>query len=87
MANGGFSWFPGERDSWYITQYIVEGMAHLHHLGVASVKEDGPTWRMVKNAVSYLDRRMVEWYEEMEKWIGKENPTFIACLHSKLDAA
>ena len=25
LANGGFSWMPGGRDSWYITQYIVEG--------------------------------------------------------------
>ncbi|MEN0006920.1 MAG: alpha-2-macroglobulin family protein, partial [Bacteroidota bacterium] len=23
--NGGFSWFPGGRESWYITQHLVEG--------------------------------------------------------------
>ncbi|MBK7337183.1 MAG: hypothetical protein IPJ00_13930 [Saprospirales bacterium] len=68
LPNGGFSWFPGERDSWYITQYIVEGMAHLHKLGVTSVQNE----QMVKNAVSYTDRRMEEWYRDLEKWIGKD---------------
>ncbi|MBK7410106.1 MAG: alpha-2-macroglobulin [Saprospirales bacterium] len=72
LPGGGFSWFPGERDNWYITQYIVEGMAHLHNLGVASIVEDPQTWNMVKPAVGYIDQRMVEWYRDLEKSIGKD---------------
>lgn len=72
LPGGGFSWFPGERDDWYITQYIVEGLAHLHELGVASITDDPQTWNMVKPAVSYLDQRMVEWYIDLQKWAGKD---------------
>eukprot|EP00388_Colpodella_angusta_P048649 GDKK01076943.1.p1 GENE.GDKK01076943.1~~GDKK01076943.1.p1 ORF type:complete len:508 (+),score=33.86 GDKK01076943.1:91-1614(+) len=34
-SDGGFAWFPGGRGSWYITQHIAMGMAHLIHLGVS----------------------------------------------------
>jgi hypothetical protein len=36
--SGGFPWFPGGRDSWYITQYIIEGMGHLNYLGAIGEK-------------------------------------------------
>ena len=72
LPGGGFSWFPGERDNWYITQYIVEGLAHLHKLGVAGITEDPQTWNMVKPAVSYLDQQMVDWYTDLQKWAGKD---------------
>lgn len=72
LGNGGFSWFAGDRDNWYITQYIVEGMAHLHRLGVAGVKDNPKTWQMVGKAVHYTDERMIDWYNDLEKWIGKD---------------
>jgi uncharacterized protein YfaS (alpha-2-macroglobulin family) len=74
LSNGGWSWFPGGRDSWYITQYLVEGFGHLDALGVADVTENGETWRMVRDAISYIDARMVERYEELEKRV-KEGKT------------
>ena len=39
MPGGGWSWFPGGRDSWYITQYIVEGLGHLQKLNVKDIQE------------------------------------------------
>ncbi|MDD4309341.1 MAG: alpha-2-macroglobulin family protein, partial [Candidatus Cloacimonetes bacterium] len=33
-GSGAWSWFPGMPDSWWVTQYIMEGMGHLIHLGV-----------------------------------------------------
>ncbi len=69
MASGGFAWFPGGRDNWYITQYIVEGFGHLKKLGV-----DVPTGSrndIVQNAIPYLDARMIEWYNELEKQVAK----------------
>lgn len=73
LDNGGFSWFPGERDSWYITQYIIQGMAHLDRLGVTDIGPDGANWNMVKSGVGYLDRRMIEWYEDLKKWAPGED--------------
>ena len=40
LDNGGFSWFPGGRDDWYISQYLTEGFGHLAALGVKSVQDD-----------------------------------------------
>ena len=33
-SNGGFVWFDGGPDDWYITQHIVTGFSHLDKLGV-----------------------------------------------------
>lgn len=65
LPGGGFAWFPGGRDSWYVTQYLIEGLGHLDYLGVTSIQEDPNTWRMVENAVQYLDRRVEAYYDEL----------------------
>jgi uncharacterized protein YfaS (alpha-2-macroglobulin family) len=72
--DGGFAWFPGGDDSWYITQYIVEGFGHLDVLGVKSIKSDYQVAEMVVEAVNYTDDRLVEHYETLlkEAKISKE---------------
>ncbi|RMF28212.1 MAG: alpha-2-macroglobulin, partial [Bacteroidetes bacterium] len=67
LPGGGFAWFPGGRDNWYITQYIVEGMGHLDRLGVRRITDDDATWSMVRDAVRYCDERIVEHYETLER--------------------
>ena len=67
LSNGGYAWFPGGKDSWYITQYIVEGFGHLDKLGVKQLDSDAKTKEMVAKAVSYCDDRLVEYYQEIEK--------------------
>ncbi len=69
--NGGFPWFEGMRDDRYITQHIVTGMGHLDHLGVKNVREDDKVWKMVKDAVRYLDNRIREDYEWIVKYDSK----------------
>jgi hypothetical protein len=61
--NGGWSWFPGDRDSRYITQHIITGFGHLDHLGVKSIRDDNRVWSMVAQGVPYLDARMQEDYD------------------------
>ena len=65
--DGGFAWFPGGADSWYITQYIVEGFGHLDVLGVKSIKSDYQVAEMVMKAVNYTDDRLAEHYETLLK--------------------
>lgn len=65
LGNGGFSWFPGGRDSWYITQYIVEGMGHLNELGVTDIKSDPKLQKMLNQAVIFIDNRIAEQYEDL----------------------
>ena len=70
-GNGGFSWFPGGRDSWYITQHIVSGMGHLDKLGVKALKEDKKANQMMTKSVNYIDNRLAEHYNEMKKNLKK----------------
>ncbi|MFK7786004.1 MAG: alpha-2-macroglobulin family protein [Crocinitomicaceae bacterium] len=66
VSNGGWPWFPGMRESRYITQHIVTGMGHLDNLGVKDVRENRKTWNMVQKAVAYLDRELVKDFNLMK---------------------
>ncbi|QQS34847.1 MAG: hypothetical protein IPM56_11310 [Ignavibacteriales bacterium] len=67
-SNGGWSWFKGCPDSWYITQYIVSGMGHLDKLGIKNFRQNPSTWEMVRKAVYYTDARMHEYYMNLKKY-------------------
>lgn len=71
-SNGGWPWFPGMRDSRYITQHIVTGLGHLINLNVGDLKNDQKTWAMIKDAVRYLDNRIREDYEYLKKHFPKK---------------
>ncbi|MEO0472566.1 MAG: alpha-2-macroglobulin family protein, partial [Bacteroidota bacterium] len=57
-SNGAFSWFPGMRDSRYITQLVVLGMGHLQKLGVSAASGNPEINNMVASALPYLDRQI-----------------------------
>lgn len=63
MSNGAWAWFPGGRDNWYITQYIMEGFGHLRKMGVDVKGRE--TEDMIQKAIPYLDSKMIEWYDEL----------------------
>lgn len=70
-SNGGFVWFDGGPDDWYITQHIVTGFSHLDKLGVIKARENAEVWDMVTHAVRYCDDRMREEYVAMKKYSPK----------------
>ncbi len=70
-SNGGFVWFDGGPDDWYITQHIVTGFSHLDKLGVIKARENGEVWDMITKAVKYCDDRMREEYTNMKKYSPK----------------
>jgi hypothetical protein len=63
VSNGAWPWFPGMPESEYITRHIVCGMGHLDKLGVRSVRDDKRTWKMVQDAIGYLDIQMKKDYD------------------------
>lgn len=65
--SGAWSWFPDMPDSWWITQYIVEGFGHLDHLGVKSVRTDQTSWKMLNAAIGYMDQQILQDYQELLK--------------------
>jgi uncharacterized protein YfaS (alpha-2-macroglobulin family) len=62
MPEGGFPWFKGDtRPDQYITQYIVTGIGRLQHLGIRNERMES----IASRAIPYLDRKMMEGYQEL----------------------
>lgn len=66
-ASGAWPWYAGMNDSWWVTQYIVEGFGHLDKLGVTAIRKDPKVWAMVKPAVDYIDRQILKDYEYIKQ--------------------
>lgn len=66
-GTGGFAWFPGGKDSWYITQYLVEGFGHMKQLGVKNITQDNGTQELITKAIRFIDQEIKRDYEELEK--------------------
>lgn len=67
--DGGFSWFPGGRDSWYITQYLLEGMGHLEHLQVLDASNDQSLSAITTNSLEFIDRAFQSHYDDLQQKI------------------
>ena len=76
LSNGGFAWFPGGRDSWYITQNLVEGMGHLQKLNALDIGRESAVDNMLSKAVSYMDNRLVKHYDDLAKRVKNGNTKF-----------
>ncbi len=70
MPSGGFSWFPGGRESWYITQYLVEGFGHLKQLGAEEANINLAS-QMVGKAIGFIDEEAIEYHERIENQVSK----------------
>lgn len=70
-ANGGWSWFEGGRESWYITQHIAEGVGHLSKLGVDLQRNNTQTAAMVRKAVNFMDNEFLEYYKKLEESVNR----------------
>lgn len=71
--DGGFSWFPGGRSNWYITQYIVEGLGHLDRLGVDVAKQDAKAKKISNRAIRYIDDRIAQQYKDLKDRVAASN--------------
>lgn len=76
-ANGGWPWFPGMKESRYITQHIITGMGHLDHLGIKDIREDRRVWNMIQKGVAYLDGEIREDYRLAKKY----DPNYLVNQH------
>ena len=65
--NGGFTWFKGMPDDRFITQYIITGIGRLMHIGVTETASDSRILQIVEKALPYLDARIKEDYDELQK--------------------
>jgi uncharacterized protein YfaS (alpha-2-macroglobulin family) len=67
QSSGGFPWFKGMPESWYITQHIIGGFAHLHKLGVTDVRNNPAIWNMIQKAIPFIDKELTKNYNELKK--------------------
>ena len=74
LGSGGWAWFTGGQDSWYITQYILSGFMHLQKLGAFDPQKDQKSAQMIEKAFGYCDRKLNEQYAELER-LAKEGKT------------
>ncbi|MCS6930302.1 MAG: MG2 domain-containing protein [Saprospiraceae bacterium] len=65
--SGGWSWFPGGRENWFITQHIVAGLGHLKHLGVLNIGQDREIGHMLDRALAFCHKEIQRQYAELEK--------------------
>jgi uncharacterized protein YfaS (alpha-2-macroglobulin family) len=63
-GNGSFSWFPGMKESPYITEIVALGLGHTQKLGVKSSEK---MQNMAEKAILYLDGEMDKQYDKMKR--------------------
>lgn len=80
QRSGGWPWFEGMRESWYITQHIVAGLGHLDHLKVKMIREDTRVDRMTKAALGFMDEALRRQYEEVKR-LAKDNKSKLSDNH------
>jgi uncharacterized protein YfaS (alpha-2-macroglobulin family) len=71
LSNGGFTWFPGGRDDWYITQYMTEGFGHLSKLGVIDLSKDANTKNFVTKSLMYCREKAKKEYDDLQDLIKR----------------
>ncbi|MFN7119422.1 MAG: alpha-2-macroglobulin family protein, partial [Saprospiraceae bacterium] len=70
--SGAFPWFSGGPDNWYITQYILEGIGHLDHLGVEELSKDQNAMQIAQKGIGYIDNQVKRHYAELELQVKNE---------------
>jgi uncharacterized protein YfaS (alpha-2-macroglobulin family) len=73
---GGWSWFPGGRGDWYITQHIVAGLGHLDKLGALQAKEDNRIGTLTKGALGFCRKKLEEQYRDLEGHVKRNKMRF-----------
>ncbi len=71
LSSGGWPWFSGGQDSWYITQYIATGFMHLEKLGAFDPNKDQQSNRMLDKAMNYCQGKLNDQYAKLELEVQK----------------
>ncbi len=64
--SGGFPWFSGGDESYFITRHIVAGLGHLDKLGIKQEEKSDISY-MTADAIKYLDAEFIDSYDQYVK--------------------
>ncbi len=67
LSSGAWPWFKGMKADRHTTQSIVLGMAKLHNKGIIDLTSNNRRLQMIRKAVNWLDARLVDDYNKIEK--------------------
>ena len=81
LGNGGFSWMPGGRDNWYISQYVLEGIVRMNDMGIDWQSDISNSGIDFVKAVNYLDDRFYEYYEDQKTLENRVSALIIHYLY------
>lgn len=69
--NGGWPWFKGMKESWYITQHIACGFGKLSKLGVTDIQTNSTIKTMSEKAIGFIDDELADSYKELKKYCNE----------------
>ena len=82
--SGGWPWFEGMRENRIVTLTILTGLGRLNHLGVRYTEQGGQVAEMIRKAISYLDKEIVNDYQQLQKNVpGKLNENHLTPVQVK----
>lgn len=67
-AGGGWPWFKGCPDDWYITQHILMGFGKLKKLGVLNAENEQQIANMKERALRFCDEKLLKHYQDMKRY-------------------
>ncbi|MFA7616565.1 MAG: MG2 domain-containing protein [Weeksellaceae bacterium] len=67
-TNGGFPWFEGGSESFYITAHIISGFGHLQKMKIdLNQKANANPDSMIQNAIRFIDSEMEKTWDKYQK--------------------
>ncbi|MGB9697312.1 MAG: alpha-2-macroglobulin family protein [Ignavibacteria bacterium] len=72
LSNGGFPWFKGMPDDWFITQHILTGFGKLRKMGIEDVTNNNSVKSIIVSAIKYVDSRIANDYNRLVE-LGRRN--------------
>lgn len=76
MASGGFAWFKGGKESYYITQYIALGIGKLLHLNAVPASQNDKLQALAVNAMNYIQKENEEFLKRDKRDWSKDHLYF-----------
>ncbi len=70
-SDGGWPWFSGGPDDWYITQHILMGFGKLVKLGILNTEKEQQIAYMTENAMRYCDEKLLQHYQNLKRYNKK----------------
>lgn len=78
---GGFSWFPGGQESWYITQYTAEGFMRLEDMGLLDAELSDRVAPLLAKAIAFIDAEAENHLNELKKIARKQKKNYLKQDH------